>query len=222
MKNSWKILLKTEGKKPYFQNIVKNLEEHAKTNVIWPASSDLFRAFNYFELRDIKVLILGQDPYYTRGVADGLAFSTRSDKTPPSLNNMFIELKKDYPDTKIESNSLENWAKQGVLLLNTVLSVDENKPLSHETFGWQIFTNFIIDCAYKVNPDLIFVALGNKAKEVYKSLKIPEKNIIFLSHPSPLSYNRSFKDGKLFLKINKKLEELNEKPINWDTYKEEQ
>lgn len=209
------MVLQSEGKKPYFQNILSELERIGKDEVIYPAPPDIFAAFSDFELYETNLIFLGQDPY-PNGHANGYAFSSNSEKTPMSLRNIFKELKKDYPEVLIQSNNLKNWSRQKVLLLNTVLTVSKNKPDSHKNIGWESFTLKVVDLILGFNKDCIIVALGNKARDFVSKLENPVKNLIFLSHPSPLSYNKSFKDSKLFLKINNLLKEQNKPEISWD------
>ncbi|EFF41504.1 uracil-DNA glycosylase, partial [Mycoplasmopsis alligatoris] len=204
MKYSWLDLLQVEGKKPYFQKLLMHLEKFENEGkYIMPASPDMFKAFDYVQDNNVKVVILGQDPYPGKDVADGLAFSTNSQKTPSSLKNMFKELKKDYPEVQLETNSLVSWAKQGVLLLNTVLTVNEGEANSHANIGWETFTKIVLENVIKKNPYVVFGILGNASKAVVNKLEVQPKNIVFLSHPSPLGYHKSFKDGQFFKKINK-------------------
>ncbi|ADE19684.1 uracil-DNA glycosylase [Mycoplasma crocodyli] len=216
MKYSWLDILQNEGKKQYFQNILSKLEKFEKEGYkIFPESQNMFRAFDFFQVNETKVVILGQDPYPTLGVADGLAFSTKSDKTPSSLKNIFKELKKDYQGIIIKSNDLSNWAKQGVLLLNTILTVNESQPNSHADIGWEKFNKVILEEVIKNNENVVFGLLGNSSKKIIDKLDIKPKNVVFLSHPSPLGYHKSFKDGEFFKKINNLLEKTNQEKIDW-------
>lgn len=218
MKDSWLKILQSEGKKEYFQKIITKLSEAEKISEIFPEQTKMFRAFEFFQVNETKVVILGQDPYPTNGFADGLAFSSMNQKQrPKTLQNIFIELQKDYPSVSLRSNSLENWAKQGVLLLNTQLTVSQSQANSHKSFGWELFIVEILREVEKENKNVIYVALGNQAYETYLKANIKIEKIIRLSHPSPLSYNKSFKDGHLFLKINQKLKELNQSEIDFST-----
>ncbi|WP_426460959.1 uracil-DNA glycosylase [Mycoplasma hafezii] len=221
MKDSFLKILQTEGQKPYFQNILNGLQETEKNGKnIYPHQMDMFRPFEFFQLPETKVVILGQDPYHSLNVADGLAFSTKQAKTPASLRNMFKELQKDYPKTKIETNDLSAWAKQGVLLLNTVWTVTENEPNSHKSFGWQQFTHVVLENVLKENPNAIFVILGREAEKFTKDLNINPKNKIVLSHPSPYSYKKGFENGEMFKKINNRLKATHQGVIKWDLLKE--
>ncbi|WP_324673277.1 uracil-DNA glycosylase [Mycoplasma sp. 888] len=222
MKDSFLKILQSEGQKPYFTKILDKLKEEETNGVkVFPHQMDLFKPFEFFQVNETKVIILGQDPYHTLGLADGLAFSTYDDKFAPSLNNMFKELKKDYPKTKLETTSLVSWAKQGVLLLNTVLTVAQNKPASHFGIGWETFTHKVVEEVVAQNPNVMVVALGKKAQQFIKDIPINPKNLVELAHPSPYSYNKGFADSHLFKTINKKLEQNNVKPIKWDLTKGE-
>ncbi|MBN4083329.1 uracil-DNA glycosylase [Mycoplasma sp. CSL10137] len=225
MKNSFLNILTEEGKKPYFNNIINQLSISEKENkVILPYQTDIFRAFEFFQVKDTKVIFIGQDPYHTLGTADGLAFSSRDKKTPPSLRNIFKELQKDYPEVKLETNSLVNWAKQGVLLLNTVLTVEYGKANSHKNIGWENFTLKVVEQTINENNNVIIVALGKQAQEYIKKLpnihKISNENILATSHPSPFSYKRGFENFQLFKKINNLLKKYKTRQINWDLTKE--
>lgn len=220
MKDSWLNILQSEGKKSYFSKILDNLKKFSISHTIYPKQTDMFRAFEYFNIAETKVVILGQDPYHTEGVADGLSFSTRSDITPPSLKNIFEELKKDYPQAKIETNSLTSWAKQGVLLLNSVLTVNKGEAGSHKKIGWEIFTKKCLEEVVIKSQNAVFIVLGNDAKNIIYSLEKTPKNMIVLSHPSPLGAHHSFKNGKLFIKTNELLIKSGLNPINWDVIKE--
>ncbi|WP_036451771.1 uracil-DNA glycosylase [Mycoplasma buteonis] len=221
MKDSFLKVLQKEGNKPYFNDLLKALKliELSKIN-IYPFQMDLFKPLEFFQASETKVVILGQDPYHKEGVADGLAFSTKSTVTPPSLRNMFKELLKDYPKTKIETNDLTAWAKQNVLLMNVVWTVSENKPNSHKNFGWQNFSLAILEEVLKANPNVIFVILGKEAQKFTEKLAINPENKIVLSHPSPYSYKLGFENGKMFKLINKKLKKQGLSEIKWDLVKE--
>ncbi|MEE3928484.1 uracil-DNA glycosylase [Mycoplasmopsis ciconiae] len=224
MKNSWITLLGEEGKKPYFQNIFEELQKSEKLGqkIMPQEPADIFRALDFFEIQDTKVVFLGQDPYYLQGVADGLAYSTRSKKTPKTLANILEELKKDYPDVNLETNSLNSWAKQGVLLLNIYLTTTTKGALQHKNLGWENFTKACLQAVYEKNKKAVFVILGKQAQSFFEKCDIKSDNVIYLSHPSPLSYRHSFKDSHLFKQINNLLVSNNLKPIVWDLKKEDE
>ncbi|MGZ9800285.1 uracil-DNA glycosylase [Mycoplasma sp. AC1221] len=226
MKDSFLQILQKEGKESYFDNIFHSLKEAELNNqTIYPHQIDIFKPFEFFQVNETKVVILGQDPYYNDDSADGLAFSSWKDETPKSLANIFKVLKQDYPDIVIKTNSLVNWAKQGVLLMNTVLTVIKGKPNSHKYIGWQKFTSVILDKIIEANSDIIFVILGKQAKETVYNLsnfdKIKQQNIIKSSHPSPLSFNKGFNNSQIFLKINHLLKTQNKTEIDWNLPHEE-
>lgn len=185
---------------------------------ITPSKENLFRSLELIEPSDVKVIIIGQDPYPTKGDADGLAFSTRATKTPRSLSNIFKVIKGDYPNVTFESNSLDYWAKQGVLLINTTLTCEIGKPASHSNIGWQKLTTSIIQNIISLKH-VIIVAWGNQAQKLASTLK-GDFVLITSSHPSPLSFSKGkepFKDSHMFLKINQELNKLGYEPIDWST-----
>ncbi len=211
--NSWDEILKEEFKKDYFVNIEKQLE---KTNkIIYPKKENIFRALKLTDYNDIKVVILGQDPYHGENEANGLCFSVNKDvKIPPSLRNIFKELKEDLNIERINTD-LSDWALQGILLLNTILTVEKHKPFSHKNLGWNYFTDNIINKINQKKESVIFVLWGNAAREKKKLITNKNHIIIESAHPSPLSYTRGFKNSKPFSKINKILKEQNKKEIKW-------
>ncbi|MFV8459228.1 uracil-DNA glycosylase [Mycoplasma sp. CR] len=220
MKDSFLNILQSQGKKPYFEIIINKLEVAEKESLVLPHQMDMFHAFDFFQVHETKVVLLGQDPYHTVGYADGLAFSTGNGKITPSLRNIFAEIKRDYPDAKLDNTSLVSWAKQGVLLLNTVLTVAEGKANSHATFGWQKFTHEVLSQVLRQNPDVIVVALGKQAAKFVADLPIPAENLIVTSHPSPYSYKKGFENSHIFKEINDKLIDKGITAINWNTTKE--
>ncbi|WP_237697191.1 uracil-DNA glycosylase [Mycoplasmopsis columbina] len=212
MKNSFLDFHLQEIQKSYFKELLEKIKREAKTNVILPAQDKWFRALEYFTPDETKLIILGQDPYYLKNQADGLAFSSNFSQTPKSLQNLMLEIKKDYPSAIFETNKLVSWARQGVLLLNTILTVNENRPLSHKNFGWEIYTSNLIKFIYRQNRKFILLLLGNEALNFYKEYlqEINLEKIIFRSHPSPLSYARGskpLKNSSLFKEINSLLPE---------------
>lgn len=211
--NSWDEILKEEFKKDYFVNIEKQLE---KTNkIIYPKKENIFRALKLTDYNDVKVVILGQDPYHGENEANGLCFSVNKDvKIPPSLRNIFKELKEDLNIERINTD-LSDWAMQGILLLNTILTVEKDKPFSHKNLGWNYFTDNIINKINQKKESVIFVLWGNAAREKKKLITNKNHIIIESAHPSPLSYTRGFKNSKPFSKINKILKEQNKKEIKW-------
>lgn len=213
MNSKWQELLKKEMHKEYFLKAMKELDFLYKKESVMPSFEDLFRAFN-LDIDDIKVVILGQDPYPTYGVADGLAFSTRSKKTPASLRNIFKELEDDL-GVKKTSNNLEGWMEQGVFLLNTNLATLEKRPLSLEYLNLSEFTDAVIKLISDRCQNIVFVLWGNKAIAKEKLIDNDKHLIIKSAHPSPLSARRGFFGSKPFSKINTYLEGHHKKIIDF-------
>lgn len=213
IKTDWKQVLINEFNKPYFSNLKNFVENEYKTKTIYPKIENIFRCFSFFNPQETKVVILGQDPYHTPNVADGLAFSTQSSVEPKSLANMFIELENDLHIKRTNFN-LTDIAKQGVLLLNACLTVEKNKAFSHANKGWEIFTDNIIKYVNDNFTSVVYLLMGKSAQS--KSILISKKeNIIQTSHPSPFSCHISFFGSKVFSKINMLLNKNNYKEIIW-------
>lgn len=213
MNSKWKILLKDEMHKDYFLKAMNELDSLYKEESVMPSKDDLFRAFN-LDIDDIKVVILGQDPYPTKGVADGLAFSTRSTQTPASLRNIFKELESDL-GIKKTSNSLEGWMKQGVFLVNTSFATLEKKPLSLEYLNLSRFTDEVIKLISDRESHVAFVLWGNKAIAKETLINKDKHLVIKSAHPSPLSASRGFFNSKPFSKINSYLKKYHKDPIDF-------
>lgn len=213
--NSWDDILKDEFKKDYFKDLVKFLNLENKTKTIFPKSEDLFRALKLTDYKDVNVVILGQDPYHGEKEANGLCFSVNHGvQSPPSLQNIFKELKSDLNITRTDTD-LSDWAKQGILLLNTVLTVEKDKAFSHRGKGWEIFTDKIIEKLNEKDDPIVFVLWGNAARSKKTLLTNKKHMIVESAHPSPLSYNKGFKDSKPFSKINALLKSVNKNEIKW-------
>lgn len=213
--NSWDKILKEEINKDYFKNLVIFLNKEDLTKIIYPKKEDLFKALKVTDYDNVKVLILGQDPYHGEGEANGLCFSVNAGiKKPPSLNNIFKELKEDL-NIERTNTDLIDWAVQGVLLLNTVLTVEKDKPFSHKNIGWEMFTDNIIKELNNKKEPVIFVLWGNAAREKKKYITNNIHKIIESAHPSPFSYEKGFKGSKPFSKINNYLKLHNFKEIKW-------
>lgn len=212
---SWQDVLKPEFKKPYFIALKNTL--YNETRTICPKPEHIFNALNQTPLSNIKVVILGQDPYHTSGVAHGLSFSVTFPPIPPSLRNIFKELKRTFPEHQSINGDLTGWTHQGVLLLNMILTVCEHKPLSHEKIGWETFTKHVIQLISHTCPFVVFLLWGNKAKKIKKY--IHEKHVILeSSHPSPLSVRRGktpFHGCNHFQLCNDALVERKLTPIQW-------
>lgn len=214
--NNWDELLKDEFDKEYYINLHNFLSNEYKSKVIYPDKNNIFNALNYTDYKDVKVVILGQDPYHGPNQAHGLSFSVKPDmKIPPSLKNIFKELNSDLGCYIPNNGYLENWANQGVLLLNTVLTVESGKANSHKNKGWEIFTDKIISLLNNRTDPVIFILWGNNAINKKKLITNNQHYILQSVHPSPLSANRGFFGSKPFSKANDILKELGKAPIDW-------
>ncbi|MGZ9428485.1 uracil-DNA glycosylase [Mycoplasma sp. 1012] len=207
--------LKKEKSKKYFLNICEKIEKEYEKGTIFPDYKDIFKAFEITNFNDLKVIILGQDPYHAEGFADGLAFSSKSKRIPASLNNLYKEIKNSYPDFQSENGNLERWSKQGVLLLNTILTVEKGKPLSHKHIGWETFTFNFLNFISNKQKNLIFLFMGKKAEEFIPLINLEDQIILTTSHPSPFSYAKSLKNSQIFKKINDMLINLHKNSIKW-------
>ncbi|MGL4759929.1 MAG: uracil-DNA glycosylase [Sarcina sp.] len=212
----WKEILNPEFEKEYYLKLREFLINEYKTQTIYPPMDQIFSALNYTSYENTKVLILGQDPYHGEGQAHGLSFSVMHGvKTPPSLRNMYKELNADLGCYIPNHGYLEDWAKQGVLMLNTVLTVRGASANSHKGKGWEILTDEIIKKLNQREKPVVFILWGNNAISKEKFITNPQHFIIKSVHPSPLSASRGFFGSKPFSKANEFLKESNQKPINW-------
>lgn len=213
--NSWDLILKDEFKKEYFLNLINKVNNEYRHKTIFPPYNYIFNALKLTSYEDVKVVILGQDPYHGPNQAHGLSFSV-SDKVdrPPSLNNIIKEL---YTDLRIvkTNNDLTSWAKEGVLLLNAILTVEMSKPLSHKDYGWTIFTDEIIKKLNDRKEPIIFILWGSFARSKKEFITNKWHYIIESAHPSPLSASRGFFGSKPFSKTNQILKSLGNKEIDW-------
>lgn len=211
--NSWDKVLKEEMQKNYFKYIKEYIKEERLKKTIYPDAKDLFNAFKLTDFNDIKVVILGQDPYHGEKEAMGLSFSVRRGvRTPPSLRNIFKELKDDLNKDRTDTD-LSDWAKQGVFLLNTVLTVEKDKANSHKDIGWEIFTDFVIKQINDKLNNVVFILWGRQARDKKRLITNPNHYIIESAHPSPLSAYNGFFGSKPFSKTNSFLKENNIKEI---------
>jgi uracil-DNA glycosylase len=217
LEKSWKAVLNEEFKKPYFSELTKFVKNEYQTQTCYPPGNEIFAAFDHCPVGDLKVVILGQDPYHGPGQANGLCFSVRdSVKMPPSLVNIFREIEEDLDKSVPETGNLERWAKQGVLLLNTTLSVREFQAGSHQKKGWEKFTDQVIRKISEHNKDIVFMLWGSYAKQKEKLIDEKKHLILKSGHPSPLSANRGYWFGnKHFSKANAFLEENGLEGIEW-------
>lgn len=211
----WNDILNKEFNKDYFIDLKEKINKLYKTKTIYPKYEDIFNAFKYFDIKDLKVVILGQDPYHQPNQAHGLAFSTLDSKTPKSLINIKKELENDLNIKVSNNNNLTNWAIQGVLLLNTILTVEESKPLSHQNIGWEVFTLNIFKEITKLNQPIVFILWGKNAEKYEEYINNSNHLVIKSSHPSPFSARISFFGSKPFSKTNDYLIQNNIIPINF-------
>lgn len=216
LNNDWNHLLKDEFKKEYYKKLRQFLIEEYKTKTVYPEMNDIFNALEFTSYKDTKVLILGQDPYHGPNQSHGLAFSVKKGvKIPPSLKNIYKELNNDLGCYIPNNGYLKSWADQGVLLLNTVLTVRSHEPNSHKNKGWEIFTDKIINLLNERTDPVVFILWGNPAIAKTKLITNNRHYIITSVHPSPLSASRGFFGSKPFSKTNHFLRSINKTPINW-------
>ena len=214
--NDWDLALKEEFEKDYFLKIKDFINKEYETKTIYPPYDDIFNAFKLTPLNEVKVVILGQDPYHEKGQAHGLAFSTPAGRPKPrSLNNIFKEINAEYDYPIPESGCLESWANQGVFLLNTVLTVEEGNANSHSKCGWQIFTDNVIKLLDCQTQPIVFLLWGKQAEKKKELIKNPNHLVLITSHPSPFSARRGFFGSNHFIKANEFLKQNNLKEIDW-------
>ena len=207
--NNWDKLLEDEYKKEF-------LKKEYKEKTIYPKQNEIFNAFRYTSYDDVKVVIIGQDPYHGPKQAEGLSFSVSNDVLkPPSLKNIFKELESDLEIPFPEHNSLIPWAREGVLLLNAVLTVEEHKPASHSKIGWEMFTDHVIEVLNKREKPIVFILWGAFARSKKTLITNPKHYIIESAHPSPFSARNGFFGSKPFSKANEFLKKNNIKEIDW-------
>ena len=212
----WDQILEEELKKEYFINMLKTLQIEYRTKTVFPPMHDVFKALRLTDYDDVKVVILGQDPYHGTGEAEGLSFSVQDGiRKPPSLKNIFKELKDDLGYNEPESGSLVKWAKEGVLLLNALLTVEKDKPLSHKTLGWERFTDEIIKKINEKETPVVFILWGAYARSKKEYITNPNHYIVESPHPSPFSARNGFFGSKPFSKTNNFLISKNIKPVNF-------
>ncbi|MGR5147754.1 uracil-DNA glycosylase [Photobacterium alginatilyticum] len=215
---TWQAFIRQERELPYFQHIEQFVAaERAAGKVIFPPEQDVFSAFDTTPFEDVKVVILGQDPYHGPDQAHGLSFSVRPGiKTPPSLANMYKELATDLPDFSIPQHGyLQHWARQGVLLLNTVLTVEQGKAHSHAKIGWETFTDRVIEELDQQLDGVVFLLWGSHAQKKGKKINTGKHHVLISAHPSPLSAYRGFFGCKHFSQTNVLLEQMNKPAIDW-------
>lgn len=217
MEETWKKVLQSEFEKPYFISLVEFVRIAYKTSTCFPKGNQIFAAFDYCSFDDVKVVILGQDPYHGPNQANGLCFSVSDGiPHPPSLINIFKEIENDLQIPYPKSGNLERWAKQGVLLLNATLTVEAGAAGSHQNKGWETFTDAVIHQISNRKRGVIFLLWGGFAKKKIKLIDTSKHHVLTAGHPSPLSANRGYWFGnKHFSKANEILRNLGKSQINW-------
>jgi len=214
---SWRPVLAAEFEKPYFQKLTAWVRGEYATTTVYPLGSQIFHAFDACPFDEVKVVILGQDPYHGKNQAHGLAFSVNEGvRTPPSLQNIFKELQDDIPGTPAPANgNLDRWAQQGVLLLNATLTVRAATPGSHQKKGWEEFTDEVIRQVSAGRPHVVFILWGAYAQKKDELIDTSKHLVLKAAHPSPYSADRGFFGSKPFSKANSWLEQHGEQPITW-------
>ena len=214
--SDWQDLLSLEFEKSTFQNFMDFLDHEYASQTIYPPADDVFSALNYTPYKDVKAVIIGQDPYHGPNQAHGLCFSVQPDiKIPPSLANIYKELHTDLGIEIPKHGYLENWAKQGVLMINAVLTVRDGNAGSHAKMGWEPFTDKIITLLNEREKPLVFILWGGYARKKAKMITNPKHLILEAPHPSPLSSYRGFFGSKPFSKTNDFLIQTGQRPIEW-------
>ena len=218
LENSWKEKLTEEFNKDYMRSLSEFLRsEKSKSKIIYPPGNKIFNAFNLTKFEDVKVVILGQDPYHGHNQAHGLSFSVEEGiRPPPSLKNIFKELESDIGIKQPEHGNLERWCSEGFLLLNSILTVEKSKPASHANMGWEQFTDKILSILNDLKRNVVFILWGKKAQEKGHFLDKNRHLILKSAHPSPYSANNGFLGSKPFSRTNHYLNSNNIKEIDWD------
>jgi uracil-DNA glycosylase len=217
IEESWKMVLYEEFQSAYFQALTDFLREEKKNHTIYPAGPQIFSAFDHTPFNKVKVVILGQDPYHGPGQAHGLCFSVPDGiHHPPSLMNIFKEIKSDLGIPVPVNGNLTNWARQGVLLVNAILTVRANTPASHQNKGWEKFTDAVIRNLSEKRKNIIFLLWGNYAQAKETLIDSSRHTILKSAHPSPLSASRGFFGCRHFSRTNQILEELGLSGIDWN------
>ena len=217
LSQDWEKVLSNQFKLEYYKKLEKKVLDDYNSLKCYPDLNNIFKAFNLCKFNDLKVVIIGQDPYHGYNEANGLAFSVNEGiNIPPSLKNILKEVKSDIGKTSINNGDLSIWATQGVFLLNSILTVVENKPLSHKRIGWEDFTNEVIKIISKNASNIVFLLWGNNAKNKIKFIDEQKNCVLMSGHPSPLSANRGYWfNNKHFSQTNNYLISKNKTPIIW-------
>ncbi len=213
---TWEDFFKEEEKKDYYQNLMSQVNKAYETTTVFPPKDKIYNAFDLTPLENTKVVILGQDPYHGAGQAQGLAFSTPEEiKNPPSMRNMLKEINEDIGSSHCENGDLTSWAKDGVLLINAILTVEEAKAKSHHKMGWEKFTDNLITFISNNCSDVVFILWGASAIKKQKIIDESKHHILSGVHPSPLSAYRGFFGCKHFSQTNDILKSLGKEEIKW-------
>ena len=214
---TWQALLQEEFEKPYWRTLAERVDAAYAASTVYPPREELFAAFRMTPPEAVRVVILGQDPYHEPGQANGLAFSVKPGvKLPPSLRNILTELQADCGVTPMEGGDLTAWARQGVFLLNSSLSVEAGKAASHQAFGWQTFTDAAVRAVAALPQPVAFVLWGSQAQKKRPLLQSAAPRLVLCApHPSPLSSDRGFFGSRPFSQINAFLQENGEQPVDW-------
>ena len=216
MQTDWNPILRQEFNKPYWVELQNYIFDQRTSHMVFPAHPDVFRAFHLTSFANLKVVILGQDPYHGVGQANGLCFSVSTGVSfPPSLQNIFKELEDDLGISKPQSGDLAAWAEQGILLLNTTLTVRQGAPASHQGKGWETFTDEVIRCISHKKEKIVFVLWGASARRKKSLIDVTKHTCIESVHPSPLSAYRGFFGSKPFSRINQLLRQQGITEIDW-------
>ena len=214
--NDWVEKIQGEYKKPYYKKLYETVLQEYRTKEIFPASQDIFKAYDLCPYHKLKVVILGQDPYHNTGQAQGLSFSVKKGMAlPPSLQNIFKELSDDLACPIPRNGDLSPWAEQGVLLLNTVLTVRAHQAFSHRGIGWEEFTDATIEAIGEKEEPVVYILWGSPAQSKRKMIRQKKRLILTAPHPSPLSAYRGFFGSRPFSKCNAYLEKEGLSPIDW-------
>lgn len=216
IENSWREKLQSEFEKSYFKSLTQFIQDEYSTQEIYPPAKLIFNAFDKCPFEEVKVVIIGQDPYHNIGQANGLCFSVNEGiKIPPSLANIYKEINRDLGYPIPSSGNLERWSEQGVLLLNAILTVRAHNAGSHQGKGWEQFTDTVIDTLSRECNNLVFLLWGNYAQQKGKNIDANKHMVLKSPHPSPLSAYRGFLGNSHFSITNEYLIEHNKKPIDW-------
>lgn len=216
VENDWKPILEKAQQQASYQKLRGFLKEEYSQHTIYPEKENIWQAFEWTPYRKVKVVILGQDPYHGKDQAHGLSFSVRPKVAlPPSLRNIYKELERDLNIKPVSHGYLKKWAEEGVLLLNTVLTVRQGEAHSHRRKGWEELTDYVIEALNNRAEPMVFLLWGNAAKKKMKQIDQKRHVVLTTSHPSPLSAHRGFLGSGIFSEANRKLEELGYEPVDW-------